>query len=103
MRILLTVPHYFHKSESLQKPLVSNYGSLSDDLTSRAAALRETVTSLHQLFGSSQAMIQLADRTTIPANQSMRGEVHVVVVTVPHQHLLEEAGLGPEFCHHWPR
>ncbi|MEM1070965.1 MAG: calcium-binding protein [Planctomycetota bacterium] len=100
MRILITIPHYFHKSGDVSKPLPSSYGSLNDDLERRAASLQDTVTSLHQLFGFPQAMIRVADRTTIPANQSMQCEIHVVVVTVQHQHLLHEAELGSQSCHH---
>lgn len=65
---------------------------------SRVAALRKTVLSIHQLFGPSQAMIQIADRKTIATNETLRAEVHIVIVTSGASHLLEQAEFPPHTC-----
>ncbi len=65
----------------------------------RAATLRKTVLSIHQLFGPSQAMIQIADRRTVAANESLRAEVHIVIVTSGASHLLEQVGFAQHTCH----
>lgn len=93
MRLLFVVPHYFSERKQPEHRLPGKHGSLTSSSESRAKAVRKTVMSLHQTFGQSQAMIRIADRRTIPANQALRHEVHVVVVTVGQDHLLEHIGL----------
>ena len=44
-------------------------------------------------------MIRHADRRTVPANMSLRNEVHVVLVTTGPTHLLEQAQLPPALAH----
>lgn len=45
-------------------------------------------------------MIRIADRRTIAANQALRHDVHVVVVTVGQDHLLDRAGLPVNLFQH---
>lgn len=100
MRILLTIPHYFRKVKAAQEDgLAGKHGSTTSDVATRVAALRECVLSLHQQFGPSQAMIRHADRRTIPANESLRSEIHVVLVTAGNQHLVDEAEFSSGICH----
>ena len=100
MRILFTIPHYYHHHEhGGQSALSGKHGSMTATAEARVAALRKTVLSIHQLFGPSQAVIQIADRRTIAANESIRAEVHVVIVTSGSSHLLEQADFAQHTCH----
>lgn len=93
MRLLFVVPHYFRTRERSQDRLTGKHGSVTASPESRANGLRKTVTSLHQTFGRSQAVIRIADRRTIPANEATRHEVHLVIVTTGGDHLLHRAEL----------
>ncbi|HUG71293.1 MAG TPA: hypothetical protein VMM76_26315 [Pirellulaceae bacterium] len=97
MRILVAVPHYFGPNTNDDRP---RHGSQQADSNSRAAALEQAILSLHQLFGDSQAMIRIADRRLVEANVSMRGEVHVVIVTAGNNHVLHQLRLHEHLYHH---
>lgn len=102
MRLLFTVPHYFRKVGDQSAAVdgnVRSHGSSVDSASVRVESLRETVYSIHQQFGTSQAMIRIRDRRTIAANDQMKDEVHVVVVTSGDQHLIDEAEFPPGICH----
>ncbi len=104
MRLLFVIPHYFHlnSGEDSEHELSGKHASVTAPPESRVNAIRRTVTSLHQTFGRSQAMIRHADRRTIPANEAIRHEVHVVIVTSGHDHLLDRAELPIHLFHHFP-
>lgn len=99
MRILFTIPHYYQRSDDPKSMLGNKHGSTSASIEARLSALRKTVHSIHQLFGPSQAMIQIGDRKTIAANESLRAEVHLVIVTSGVSHLLDQAGFDQQTCH----
>ncbi len=105
MRLLFTIPHYFHvKNENRQagtsgSGLKGNHASITDSAEKRCEALRKTVMSIHQTFGMSQAMIRHDDRTTQAANESLRSEVHIIVVTAGGNHLMKQADFPAHICH----
>ena len=103
MRLLFTIPHYFRSKgsdEPSQARLRGTHASVTGSPAGRVRALRTTVMSLHQTFGPSQAMIHHADRRAIPANESTRHDVQVVVATNGNAHLMNEAALPSELCDH---
>ena len=104
MRLLFVIPHYFNaKGTGEAAPnLPRKHASVTGAAESRLGALHKTVYSLHQTFGTSQAMIRHADRTTVPANADMRHEVHVVVVTCGQSHLMNRASFDAADCHQFP-
>lgn len=105
MRLLFVIPHFFHVDGGEEtKPLLKGrHASVTATAQSRVAALRKTVMSLHQNFGSSQAMIRHADRIAIQSNEATRHEVHVVVATAGNAHLMQDAEIPSELCHHSPQ
>ncbi len=101
MRLLFVIPHYFNvnASEDSQTELRGRHGSVSSPAELRVDAVRRTVMALHQTFGRSQAMIRHADRRTTLANEAVRHEVHVVIVTAGQEHLLRRADLPAGLYH----
>jgi len=100
MRLLLVIPHYFQIDRDAEKPdLRGNHASIVSPAESRTRALTKTILSLHQTFGLSQAMIRHADRRTIEANESIRGEVHVVVMTAGSNHLIPRLNIPADLYH----
>ncbi len=102
MRLLFVIPHFFNRDQSgwENDNLKRRHGSVIAPIESRQAAVLRTLMSLHQSFGASQAMIQLVDRKTVPANVSSRHEVHIVVVTTGNSHLLDEAMISSSLYYH---
>jgi len=88
MKLLFVIPHYCASATRVAK-----HSSQTGKTNERGLALRRAVLSLHQLFGPSQAMIKVGARCTIQANQPLRHELHVCVVTNNSDHALEEAAL----------
>ena len=100
MRILFTIPHYFGPSQpDSQQP--GRHGSQSSHASRRADALSQCIGSLHQLFGQSQSIINIAKREVAPVNQATAAEIHVVVCTAPDRHLLSELCVDDSLYHHF--
>jgi hypothetical protein len=99
MRILVAIPHYF-VGESSGK--TKTHRSLAGNPAPRIAALSQCIHALHQLYGSTQYVMQLARRRTQPANVPFHGEVHVVVCTTGGRHLLDRLPVDPAFYYHQP-
>lgn len=85
MKLLFVLPHYFAADGTPAGSHGSNNGSARDR---RATIVRQTIACLHQTFGAGQAFLQIADREIVPANQSVKHDVHVVAVTCGDHHLL---------------
>jgi hypothetical protein len=104
MRLLFVIPHYFqHASQgSAATGLKRRHGSIVATIETRTRAITRTLMSLHQAFGSSQAMIHVADRKMVPANLAVRNEVHIVVVTTGNSHLVNELANSSALFHHAP-
>ncbi len=80
MRILVTIPHYFGRG--------GRHGSLDGDARRRLRALTACLAALHGLFGRPQCVIDIAGRTTCPANAATAGQLDVVICTAAGHHLL---------------
>jgi hypothetical protein len=92
MRLLFAIPHYF---DAAPKP--GRHGSLGGDPAPRIQALANCLAGIQQLFGRPQCVIDIARRTTFPANQATAAQADVVVCTTGDGHLLDRIGLGPAY------
>jgi hypothetical protein len=96
MRILFTIAHFFNPQGS------GKHGSQRKDPRPRASALSANITALHQLFGKSQGVIDIAQRLAMPANQSVSDEIKVVVCTTGDCHILSQVPLPSHLYTHYP-
>ncbi len=96
MRILFTVPHFFKPSSE------GRYGSQRKDPQPRLQAFTQNLTALHQLFGKSQRIIDIAQRLAFPANQPQAHEIDIVVCTTQDHHLLTQLPLPSDLYKHHP-
>jgi hypothetical protein len=92
MRILAAIPHYYSRS-ARSSPDGRAHASVGPHADSRVAALRACVTSLHQLFGPAQHVINQATRVALVANARTLGQVEIVVCTSGDDHLLDRLSL----------
>jgi hypothetical protein len=88
MRILAAIPHYYVEPGASPAD-GSRHGSLGGAPRPRVVALSACIASLHQLYGSSQHIIDQATRVALPANERIAGRVDVIVCTTGGRHLLE--------------
>lgn len=95
MRILFTIAHFFQPSEH------SQYGSQGKDPQPRIQALTACISSLHKLFGKSQASIDIAQSAANPANQSAIHNIDIVICTTKNQHLLDQLSLPSDLYKHY--
>ncbi|NJP12015.1 MAG: calcium-binding protein [Leptolyngbyaceae cyanobacterium RU_5_1] len=95
MQILLTIAHFF-------KPNSGRHASQRKDPAPRLQALTLSLTALHQLFSKSQGVINLAQRLTLPANQSQAHDLDIVICTTQDHHLLDQLSLPYHFYRHHP-
>jgi hypothetical protein len=94
MRILFTIPHFF-------KPHIQGqHASQGNDPQARLQALSKSLAALHQLFGTSQSIINIGKRLAFPANQSQAHELDVVICTTNDYHLLNQLALPEHFYKH---
>lgn len=96
MRLLFAIPHYFHSTPE------GGHGSLGRDPASRVRALADCLAALRQSFGRPQCEIDIARRTTTPANLALTTTAEVVVCTTGGRHLLDRLPLGPGYFTHRP-
>lgn len=95
MRILFTIPHFYQPTEG------SQYGSQGKNPQPRIQALTACITALHQLFGKSQASIDIAQGAAKPANQSQAHNIDIVICTTKNQHLVEQISLPSDLYKHY--
>ena len=76
MRILFAIPHYFNPEAGR-----FTHGSLAPNPQPRIQALTECLAAIQQLFGRPQCLIDIARRTTVPANEQFSGVADVAVCT----------------------
>jgi hypothetical protein len=98
MRLLFAVPHYFNPDPSGGR----RHGSLGRDPAPRIRALADSLAAIQQLFGRPQCEIDIARRTTIPANHATAAVADVVVCTTHGHHLLDQLALGKGYFQHLP-
>jgi hypothetical protein len=95
MRILITVAHYYHPEEK------GKYASQQANAAPRLTALRNALTYLTVGFSGRQLMLDIANRTTIPAN-GVAHEIDIVVCTTKGRHLLDQLKLPNGIYRHRP-
>lgn len=93
MRLLAAIPHYFDPKG--QGGDGRRHASTAGALGTRLEALGACITALHQLFGTRQAIIDIASRVALPANAPRTGQVDVIVCTTAGRHLLPWLDLEP--------
>lgn len=96
MRVLFAVPHYYHAAAA------GGHGSFGRDPALRVRALADALAAIHQLFGRPQCEIDIARKTTVPANVAVATAADVVVCTTGGRHLLDRLPLGPGYFTHQP-
>ncbi len=84
MKLLFTIPHYFHPTEGGQ------YSSTRHEADARIQALSACLAGLHQVFGPEQRMLDMQRRLATRANQQTAHEVQVAVCTDGKHHLLDQ-------------
>ncbi|MDF5706209.1 MAG: calcium-binding protein [Nostoc sp. S4] len=95
MRILLTIAHFFKFSNE------GRHASQRKDPQPRLQALSKSLTTLHQLFGKSQSVINIAQRLAFPVNQPLSHELDIVICTTQNNHLLNQLSvLSHLYRHH---
>jgi len=98
MRVLFAIPHYYAPAP----PGARRHGALGPDPAPRARALADCLAALRQLFGRPQCVIDIAGRTTLPANRLTATAADVLVCTTGPAHLLDQLPLGPGYYAHVP-
>ena len=96
--MLFAIPHYFNPDPAGG----GRHGSLGRDPAPRARALADTLAAIQQSFGRPQCAIDIARRTTAPANRLTATAADVVVCTTRGQHLLDRLPLGVGYFAHQP-
>ncbi len=87
MRILAAIPHYY-AARRVPSPDGRWHGSVGAAAETRASALSACITSLHQLYGPAQHIIDHATRVARIANERTAGKIDIVVCTTGDDHLL---------------
>jgi hypothetical protein len=90
MKILITIPHYYN-------PTNDNHGSYRKNPEPRIRALFSCLFNIHSLFGKSQSMINIINKTAIPVNQNYTNEIDVIICTANEKHILEHLNLPEDF------
>lgn len=96
MRILFAIAHYFKPTAQ------ARYASQSSNATARLQALSANIAALHQLFGPSQRMIHIGQRSAFPANQPQSHQIDIVICTTQNHHLLNQLALSEHSYQHHP-
>jgi hypothetical protein len=96
MRILFTIAHFFNPDSK------GKHASQRKDPRPRLVALTQSIAALHQLFGKSQSIINIAQRLAFSANQPQAHEVDIVICTTQGYHLLNHLQLPSHFYKHHP-
>lgn len=94
MRVLAVIPHYFDP-DATEAGDGRRHGSVGKDPAPRVEALSDCIAAFHQHFDPTQSIIDIARRTTRPANAASSARVDVVVCTTGGKHLLDRLDLGP--------
>lgn len=95
-RILICIPHYHLPSRE------SRHGSTRADTGARVAALSRCITALHENFGGTQYLTNLARAGLTAANSATHSRLDVVVCTTRGRHCLESLKLPASYFTHFP-
>jgi hypothetical protein len=96
MKLLFAIAHFYGPQP------VAKYSSQAPDPRPRIVALTACISAVHQLFSSSQYLLQISPPCAIPANQRQHHDLDVVVCTTRGQHLLGQLPLPPSLYRHHP-
>ncbi len=96
MKVLFAIPHFYDPDGA------GRHGSLAADPAPRVRALADALAAIRQLFGRPQCVIDIARRTTMPANRDLAIAADAVVCTTGSHHLLDRLPLGPGYYVHRP-
>jgi hypothetical protein len=96
MRLLFTFAHFFNPDSK------GKHASQRKNPQPRIEALTQSITSLHQLFGNSQRMIDIGQRLAFRANQPQRSQLDIIICTTQNCHLLNQLSLPSHFYQHYP-
>lgn len=91
MKILITIPHYYNFTNE-------NHGSYGKNPEPRIRALRACLFNLRSIFGASQYMLNIIDKTAFRANQN--AEIDIIICTANQKHILEHLGVPKGFYSH---
>ena len=91
MKVLFAIPHFYDPDGA------GRHGSLAADPAPRVRALADALAAIRQLFGRPQCVIDIARRTTMPANRDLAIAADAVVCTTGSHHLLDRLPLGPGY------
>ncbi|HEY9809282.1 MAG TPA: hypothetical protein V6D13_08065 [Halomicronema sp.] len=94
MRILFTIAHFFNPNGG------SRHASQAKDPRPRLLAFSGCISSLHQLYGRSQGLIDIGLRLAVPANQSQSHDIDIIVCTTQNYHLLNQVALQSHLYTH---
>jgi hypothetical protein len=96
MQILFTIAHFFRPDSK------GKHASQRKNPQPRIQALTQNITSLHQLFGKSQSIINIGQRLAFPANQPQHNQLDIIICTTQDCHLLDQLCLPSHFYQHYP-
>src|SRR5262245_57530521 len=96
MRLLFAIPHFHAPGPAGSAP----HGSLGPDSSHRVVALTRALTTIQQLSGRPQCVIDIAGRSTTPANQLTAVRADVVICTTGGKHLLDQPPIDAEYFTH---
>jgi hypothetical protein len=86
MRLLVTIPHYFHPGGKADgRP----HGSVARDPGPRIESLGRAVSALYGLFARPQCHFRFDTWSTEPANAATVGEVEVLILSARGHHLID--------------
>ncbi|MEM9925270.1 MAG: calcium-binding protein [Cyanobacteria bacterium P01_D01_bin.50] len=96
MRILFTIAHFFNPT------IKGKHASEQANDRFRLQALTMNIMALHQLFGKSQNIIDIAQRLAFGANQFQQNEIDVLICTTGEHHLINRIEIPQKFYIHNP-
>jgi hypothetical protein len=96
MRILFTIAHFFKADNN------GKHASQRKNPQPRIQALSQSLAALHQLFGKSQSIINIAQKAAKPANEYQASEIDIFICTTQDCHLLNQLLVPSHFYKHYP-
>jgi hypothetical protein len=100
MRVLVTIPHYYHPQPPPARDDEPRYAAHALDPGPRLQALTACLAALHQLFNRVPCFIDHGKRTASLVEPAVPSTVDVVVCTTLGRHLLERLPVPPRYYTH---
>jgi hypothetical protein len=96
MKLLVTVPHFYRPEQK------APYGSLEKNPEKRILAFTAMIRALYETFHAPHCMMNIANKTAIPANHAEHHHIDIVVCTTGEHHLLNQINLPKNWYTHCP-